>query len=131
MARTVKELGAGGQSAAEKELGWNRGTIRKGMHELRIGIGSMDAFNMRGRKSYIELLPCLLDDIREIAEQNTQTDATFRTTNLYLRLTAAQFTRQLVERKGYSEDQLPKRRTMSNILNDLGYRLRKVKKTVP
>jgi hypothetical protein len=131
MAKTVKELGAGGQYAAEKELGWNRGTIRKGMHELATGISSIDAFNMRGRKSYIEVLPCLLDDIREIAEHNTQTDATFRTTKLYLRLTAAQFVRQLSERKGYSEERLPKRRTMSNILNQLGYRLRKVKKTAP
>lgn len=131
MAKTVKELGAGGQWAAEKELGWNRGTIRKGMRELETGIASIDAFNMRGRKSYVEVLPHLLIDIREIAEQNTQTDATFRTTKLYLRLTAAQFIRELIKTKGYSEEHLPKRRTMSTILNDLGYRLRKVKKTAP
>jgi DNA-binding protein Fis len=30
MARIVKELGYGGQIKAEKELGWNRKTIRKG-----------------------------------------------------------------------------------------------------
>ena len=30
MARTVKELGPGGQRQAERELGWNRGTLRKG-----------------------------------------------------------------------------------------------------
>ena len=30
MARTVKELGPGGQRRAERELGWNRATIRKG-----------------------------------------------------------------------------------------------------
>ena len=34
MARTVKELGIGGQRRAEKELGWDRTTIRKGMNEL-------------------------------------------------------------------------------------------------
>ena len=33
MARTVKELGPGGQRRAERELGWNRGTLRKGTHE--------------------------------------------------------------------------------------------------
>ncbi len=33
MARTVKALGSGGASQAERELGWNRKTIRKGMHE--------------------------------------------------------------------------------------------------
>ena len=31
MAQIVLELGYGGQSKAEKELGWNRGTIRKGI----------------------------------------------------------------------------------------------------
>ena len=30
MARTVQELGPGGQRRAERALGWCRGTIRKG-----------------------------------------------------------------------------------------------------
>jgi hypothetical protein len=34
MARTVRVLGEGGQRLVERELGWNRGTIRKGQHEL-------------------------------------------------------------------------------------------------
>ena len=38
MARTVKELGPGGQRCAERALGWNRGTLRKGTHELQSGL---------------------------------------------------------------------------------------------
>lgn len=38
MARTVKALGKGGQRKAERELGWDRKTIRKGMRELESGI---------------------------------------------------------------------------------------------
>ncbi len=38
MARTVKALGKGGQRKAERELGWDRQTIRKGMWELESGI---------------------------------------------------------------------------------------------
>lgn len=38
MARTVKALGKGGQRKAERELGWDRQTIRKGRHELESGI---------------------------------------------------------------------------------------------
>ena len=34
MARTVQALGEGGQRLAERVLGWNRGTIRKGMREV-------------------------------------------------------------------------------------------------
>src|SRR4029453_10693363 len=37
MARTVKELGAGGQRRAERELGWGRMTIRKGTYDLESG----------------------------------------------------------------------------------------------
>lgn len=33
MAKVVRGLGVGGQTLAEQELGWNRGTIRKGMQE--------------------------------------------------------------------------------------------------
>ena len=33
MAQTVQALDEGGQRLAERGLGWNRGTMRKGMHE--------------------------------------------------------------------------------------------------
>ena len=33
MARTVKQLGPGGHRRAERDLGWNRVTIRKGTRE--------------------------------------------------------------------------------------------------
>jgi Rhodopirellula transposase DDE domain len=38
IAQVVKGLGVGGQTQAERELGWNRGTIRKGMQELSSGM---------------------------------------------------------------------------------------------
>lgn len=44
MARTVRALGEGGQRRAEEELGWNRGTIRKGEHERKSGQVCMDGF---------------------------------------------------------------------------------------
>jgi len=37
MARVVKALRRGGHRYAEEELGWNRGTIRKGTRELESG----------------------------------------------------------------------------------------------
>jgi hypothetical protein len=37
MAEVVKGLGIGGQILAERELGWNRRTIRKGIEKLRSG----------------------------------------------------------------------------------------------
>jgi DNA-binding protein Fis len=129
MAETVRELGPGGQTLAERELGWNRGTIRKGMHELSAGVECRDAFCLRGRKRAEKRLPNLLDDIRDIADPSAQVDATLRTPRLYIKLTARQVRTQLIEQKNYRDKDLPKRRTISTILNKLGYRLRKVKKT--
>src|SRR5438128_1963733 len=57
MARTVQALGDGGQRLAERELGWNRGTIRKGIHEVERGIQCVDAFSLRGRKRSEDHLP--------------------------------------------------------------------------
>ena len=57
MARTVQALGLGGQRLAERELGWNRGTVRKGMHEVKRGMVCVDAFSSRGRKRSEDHLP--------------------------------------------------------------------------
>ncbi len=67
-ARIVKELGRGGASLAERELGWNRKTIRKGTHEVESGIICLDAFEARGRKLAEEHRPNLLLDLKAIVD---------------------------------------------------------------
>jgi len=131
MARIVKTLGPGGQSYAERELGWYRGTIRKGMHELTSGVRCLDNFSARGRKRAEAHLPRLLDDMRAIVDSQSQTDPTFRTTRLYTRLSAAEVRRQLIAQKGYTDAELPCVATISAKLNVLGYRLRQVQKSRP
>jgi Rhodopirellula transposase DDE domain len=131
MARTVQELGTGGQRLAQRELGWNRETIRKGTHELRSGITCCDAFSRRGRKPAEAHLPHLLEDIRALVDGQSQTDPQFRNARLYTRLTAAQVRRQLIEKRGYTDDQLPQAKTIGDKLNLLGYHPKKVKKSLP
>jgi len=99
MARIVKALGKGGQRRAEAELGWNRRTVRKGSRELEGGFRCYDNFSARGRKPAEVHLPDLLADIKAIAEAASQTDPTFKTTRLYLRLSAAEVRKQLSEKK--------------------------------
>lgn len=131
MARIVNLLGHGGQSYAERELGWNRRTVRKGLQEVASGVVQKDNFAARGRKRAEEHLPNLLRDIEEIVDGWSQTDPTFRTTRLYTRITAKEVRRQLIAQKGYSDEELPVEATLSNKMNDLGYRLRAVKKSQP
>ena len=131
MARIVNLLGRGGQVFAEREFGWNRRTIRKGSRELASGVVQQDNFAARGRKRAEEHLPNLLRDIEQLVEGWSQTDPTFRTTRLYTRITAKEVRRQLIARKGYSNEALPTEATISNKMNKLGYRLRAVKKSQP
>ena len=131
MARTVKALGPGGASRVEREFGWNRKTIRKGMHELRSGITCCDAFRLRGRARAEERLPDLLTDIRDIAKGFSQTDPQFRTKRMYTRLTAEELRRQLIAQKGYPATAVPTARTLRTKLNDLGFHLTKVAKCKP
>lgn len=131
MARIVKSLGRGGQRLAERELGWCRDTIRKGMGELESGIPIEDNFSARGRKKAEEKLPNLLLDIGAITDSQSQTDPTFETTRLYTRLSAAEVRRQLIAQKGYTDEELPTEETIRVKLNQLGYQLRSVQKSRP
>lgn len=131
MARTVETLGPGGQRLAQRQLGWNRETIRKGTHELRAGFTCAGAYRLRGRKPAEAHLPHLLDDIKTIVDGQSQTDPQFRNNRLYTRLTAAQVRQQLITEKGYTDQQLPKAETIGVKLNRLGYHPKKVKKSLP
>lgn len=131
MARTVKELGPGGQRRAERELGWSRVTVRKGAHELDSGFTCVDAFWARGRKCAEDRLPNLLTDIQAIVDGQSQADPKFRTNRLYTRLSAAEVRRQLIAQKGYADSALPTVKTITDKLNQLGYFPRKVAKTQP
>ncbi|GAB1540570.1 hypothetical protein NUACC21_32390 [Scytonema sp. NUACC21] len=63
-AQTVISLGYGGQLLAQKELGWDRNTIRKGIKELISGINCVDNYSERGRFKAEESLPNLLENIK-------------------------------------------------------------------
>jgi hypothetical protein len=131
MARTVKELGYGGQQRAARELGWGRMTIRKGLRELDSGLVCLDAYSLRGRKRADDHLPNLLTDIQAIVDSQSQADPQFRSRRLYTRLTAAEVRRQLIAQKGYTDAQLPSAETIGRKLNTLGYYPQKVAKRQP
>ncbi len=131
MARTAKELGPGGQRRAERALGWNRATIRKGTREVDSGFAIVDAFALRGRKRAEEQLPQLLADITAIVDSQSQADPQFRSARLYTRLTAAEVRRPLIAQRGYTDEELPTVQTLGAKRNGLGYHPGTVAKTQP
>jgi hypothetical protein len=130
MAQTIRELGLS-QRQAHLQLGWSRTTLCKALREINSGIRCLDAYSARGRKPIEYHLPNLLNDIRDLVQEQTQTDPTFRTTRLFCKMSAAEVRRQLIERKGYTDEQLPTIQTITVKLNTLGFRLTKVAKCRP
>jgi hypothetical protein len=131
MACVVDLLGYGGQSFAEHVLGWNRCTIRKGRKEFESGEPIKDRFHCRGRHRIEIHLPQLSHDIRSIVEPSGQTDPTFRSTRIYSPLSAREIRQRLIKQFGYKDATLPCNRTLRTKLNEMGYRLRKVRKCRP
>ena len=83
-----------------------------------------------GASRWEEKQPLAALSLRQIAESHSQQDPTFKTSLAYTRLTAASALEQLKE-QGFSQEQLPAPSTMAQILNRMGYRLRKVVKAKP
>jgi hypothetical protein len=131
MAQAVAAMGRGGQRWAQEHLGWCRETIRKGTHELRSGMTCVDAFHCRRRKPAEEHLPRLLNDIRAIADGQSQADPKFQTDRLYTRISAAEVRRQLIATRGYTDEELPTQQTINTKMNLLGFSLSKVAKCRP
>jgi hypothetical protein len=130
IAQTVEAFGLS-QRQAELRLGWDCETIRKAQHELRSGITCSDNFSARGRKPAEYHLPRLLEDVTDLVKDHLQTDPTFQTTGLYCRLSARHVRDQLIQRKGYTHEQLPCVQTIGEKLNRLGFRLKSVVKSRP
>lgn len=131
MAQIVLALGKGGQSRAQRELGWNRNVIIKGIREVKRGIRCIDNYSDRGRKPAEHHLPHLLEDIKAIVAPVSQVDPTFRTDQNYCPLTAGEVRRRLIEDKNYIDQELPKERTIRSKLNALGFKPQKVAKAKP
>lgn len=113
---------------AEDVFGWNRVTVELGMNEFKSKMLCLNDLSSR-KKPKIEVKnPGLLADIIEIMNPHSQAEPRLRTTLLYTDMTASSVYGLLLQ-KGWTEEELPTVRTISNILNRHDYRLRTVAKT--
>jgi len=116
---------------AETLLGWSRDAVEVGLAEYRTSIRCVGAHvAWSGRKRWEEKYPEAAQVLRELAEAQAQQDPTFRTTLAYTRLTA-KAAGEALRAQGIAETQLPSASTMAEVLNRMGYRLRKVIKAKP
>jgi len=128
MGDVVESLLDGKPRVAEDVFGWNRATVALGVKEFRTKIVCVNDVSNRRKPKAEEKDPRLLTDIIEIMNPHSQAESHLRTTLLYTNMTAKAVYDALLE-KGWSEETLPTRQTISNILDRHNYRLHTVAKT--
>jgi Rhodopirellula transposase DDE domain len=128
MAKVSEDYFDGSARKAETVFGWDRRSVQLGLHERRAGVVCVDNYQARGRHKSEEKLPHLAADIRSLVDAQAQADPKFQSTFLYARISARAVREALISEKGYDEAQLPTRQTIGEILNRMGYRLKKHKK---
>lgn len=116
---------------AERVFGWWRNAVELGLNELRTGITCLGNTSARGNRKTEEKQPALEQDIRSLAEPHSQQDPKFQSPFKYTRMTAKAMRQALIDQKGWKTEDLPCEKTIGNILNRLGYRLRRVQKAKP
>jgi hypothetical protein len=116
---------------AERVFGWSHHTVTLGLNELRTGITCQGNFSARGNRKTEEKWPELEADIRASADPESQADPKFQSPFLYTRMTAKAMRQALIDQKGWTDEELPHRNTIGEILNRLGYKMRRVQKTKP
>lgn len=130
-AEVARQYCDGSARQAERIFGWGRDAVETGLHELRTGIRCLDNFSARGRHKTEARHPALVAQIHAIVEPKSQADPKFQTPLAFTRITAKAVRAQLVAWASGSPQVVPAERTMYSVLNRLGYRLRRVRKTKP
>lgn len=128
MAQVTIDYWNGSPRKAETELGWSRRAISTGLKELETGIICVDNYQGRGRKKTEELLSNLESDIGDLIDNYSQADPKFKSSFKYTKVSAKRVREALISEKGYKKEKLPCRQTIEEILNRMGYRLKKRKR---
>jgi hypothetical protein len=121
----------GSPRAAERRFGFDRHAVATGQREARSGLRCVEDFPARGKLPCEVKDPQLAADVRSVVEPHTLADPELKSARRYTNLSAAEVRQALANQKGYAADRLPSERTMRDVLNRLGYRLKRIQKARP
>ena len=130
-AEVAAALCEGSPRLAERRFGWGRQCVEKGLHETGSGLRCVENFAAKGGVPCEVKNPQLAADIRAVVEPHTQSDPEMKSARCYTNLSAREVLEALKSQKGYTQDRLPKERTMRDVLNRLGYRIKSIQKAKP
>jgi Rhodopirellula transposase DDE domain len=121
----------GNARLTESTFKWSRISVSTGLGEKRTGLICIGLQTIScGNNCWEEKHPEIAEYLCKIAENQSQQDPTFESTIAFTRLTAPSALSAL-SLAGFCDDDLPSRSSMVDILDRLGYRLRKVVKAKP
>jgi hypothetical protein len=130
-AEVAHALCGGSPRAAERRFGWGRDCVENGLHEAGSGLRCVENFAAKGAVAREVKDPQLAADIRAVVEPHTQADPELKSARRYTNLSAKEVLEALKRQKGYNDDRLPKERTLRDILNRMGYRIKRIQKAKP
>ena len=126
----VLDIGGRCISAIAKALECSRKYVKKCYNFVKNGCMEQIKLEFRGRKRLTEIYPYLEDDIIKIMQNSLSTDPKFKTEKQYVNMTVKEIKKQLIETGRYQENSFSNS-SLNNIINEMGYGLKKVKKTKP
>ena len=132
--KITKQLNNGGMKVSQKRVARRMNLL--GLRNITVKKYYLTDFNnvqlsieFRGRKKVEDKFPEIKNQIRDILNDYEYTDSHFKTETLFVDLSLQNLRNELIHRYGYTEKTCPCRSTLLRILNDLGYKIQKVKKT--
>ena len=130
-AEVTRALCGGSARRAERRFGWGRANVGTGLHERDSGIRCAESFGTRGSRRTEDANPQRAAAIRDLVEPHTQADPELKSDRRYTNLSAREVRERLRTEKGYAVADLPSERTLRDVLNRMGYRLKRIQKGKP
>lgn len=124
------DIGNGCISALSKMFCLSRQTIRKAIKLSRGEILYQPLVETRGRKKLTQIFPDLKQDIENIISTYLSIKPELKDETLYVKLSIREIKKRLIETKKYDEKSFSNS-YLNNLVNEIGYNLKKVKKTKP
>lgn len=126
----VLDVGGRCISAISKEINCSRKFVKKCSIIVSNNIEVISNKHNCGRRKITSLYPELENDIKVIIEGRLYTDPHFETEQLFCSLTIDQIMEELIKKEKYKLGFIS-RSSLANLLNKMGYNLKKVKRTKP
>lgn len=124
------DIGTNCISALSKIFNLSRKTIRKAIKLSKNEINYKPKIETRGRKKLIDKYTDLIQDIENIIKDSLSIDPRFRSEKQYVKMTINEIKKRLIETEKYNEKSFSNS-YLNNLVNQMGYNLKKVQKTKP